>query len=113
GRSAGRPPDRPITTPGRLQAVLPGKTMRPHLRHVNAVVVDEVHELAGNRRAVQLAVGLERLKEVRQDGFQRIGLAATVGSPEEISRFLGGSGPVRIVKLPLRKDTRYKIKYHT
>ena len=110
-RMAGRPPDLLITTPETLQAVLPGKRMKQHLRHVKAVVVDEVHELAGNRRGVQLTVGLERLKEVRPDGFQRIGLSATVGNPEEISRFLGGSEPVRIVQIPLSKDTRYKIEY--
>src|SRR5437870_5335446 len=112
-RMAARPPDLLITTPETLQAVLPGKRMRQHLRHVKAVVVDEVHELAGNRRGVQLTVGLERLKEVRPDGFQRIGLSATVGNPEEISRFLGGSEPVRIVQIPLNKDTRYKIEYPT
>ncbi len=112
-RMAARPPDLLITTPETLQAVLPGKRMRQHLRHVKAVVVDEVHELAGNRRGVQLTVGLERLREVRPDGFQRIGLSATVGNPEEISRFLGGSEPVRIVQIPLSKDTRYKIEYPT
>ncbi|HYU54592.1 MAG TPA: DEAD/DEAH box helicase [Candidatus Dormibacteraeota bacterium] len=112
-RMAGRPPDLLITTPETLQAILPGKRMRQHLRHVKAVVVDEVHELAGNRRGVQLTVGLERLREVRPDGFQRIGLSATVGNPEEISRFLGGSEPVRIVQIPLSKDTRYKIEYPT
>src|SRR5437016_5639927 len=58
-RMAGRPPDLLITTPETLQAVLPGKRMRQHLRHVKAVVVDEVHELAGNRRGVQLTVGLD------------------------------------------------------
>jgi ATP-dependent Lhr-like helicase len=112
-RMAGRPPDLLITTPETLQAILPGKRMRQHLRHVKAVVVDEVHELAGNRRGIQLTVGLERLREVRPDGFQRIGLSATVGNPEEISRFLGGSEPVRIVQIPLSKDTRYKIEYPT
>ncbi len=112
-RMAGRPPDLLITTPETLQAILPGKRMRQHLRHVKAVVVDEVHELAGNRRGVQLTVGLERLREVRPDGFQRIGLSATVGNPEEISRFLGGSEHVRIVQIPLSKDTRYKIEYPT
>lgn len=110
-RMAGKPPDLLITTPETLQAVLPGGRMRQHLRHVKAVVVDEVHELAGDRRGVQLTVGLERLREICKDGFQRVGLSATVGNPEEISRFLGGFDPVRIVQIPLSKDTRYKIEY--
>ncbi len=41
-RMAGRPPDLLITTPETLQAILPGKRMRQHLRHVKAVVIDEV-----------------------------------------------------------------------
>ncbi len=109
-RMAGKPPDLLITTPETLQAILPGRRMRQHLRHVRAVVVDEVHELAGDRRGVQLTVGLERLREVRPEGFQRVGLSATVGNPEEIARFLGGSEPVQIVQIPLSKDTRYKIE---
>jgi ATP-dependent Lhr-like helicase len=110
-RMAGKPPDLLITTPETLQAVLPGGRMRQHLRHVRAVVIDEVHELAGDRRGVQLTVGLERLREVCPNGFQRVGLSATVGNPEEIASFLGGSEPVRIVQIPLSKDTRYKIEY--
>src|SRR3989475_1318676 len=110
-RMAGRPPDFLITTPETLQAILPGKRMREHLGHVKAVVVDEIHELAGDRRGVQLTVGLERLGEVCPAGFQRVGLSATVGNPSEIAQFLGGSDPVRIVQVPLSKDTRYKIEY--
>jgi ATP-dependent Lhr-like helicase len=85
--------------------------MRSHLRHVKSVVIDEIHELAGDRRGVQLTVGLERLREIRPSGFQRVGLSATVGNPEEIALFLGGGDPVRIVQIPLSKDTRYKIEY--
>jgi ATP-dependent helicase Lhr and Lhr-like helicase len=110
-RMASRPPDFLITTPETLQAILPGKRMRAHLRHVKAVVIDEIHELAGDRRGVQLTVGLERLLEVRPAGFQRVGLSATVRNPDEIAQFLGGGNPVRIVQIPLSKDTRYKIEY--
>ncbi|HEX4921703.1 MAG TPA: DEAD/DEAH box helicase, partial [Candidatus Bathyarchaeia archaeon] len=110
-RMASKPPDFLITTPETLQAVLPGKRMRHHLRHVKAVVIDEIHELAGDRRGVQLTVGLERLREVCPNGFQRVGLSATVGNPEEIATFLGGIEPVKIVQIPLSRDTRYKIEY--
>ncbi|HZF21179.1 MAG TPA: DEAD/DEAH box helicase, partial [Dongiaceae bacterium] len=110
-RMAGRPPDLLITTPETLQAILPGKRMRTHLRHVKSVVIDEIHELAGDRRGVQLTVGLERLEEICPASFQRVGLSATVGNPEEIAKFLGGSNRVRIVQIPLNRDTRYKIEY--
>ena len=110
-RMAVKPPDLLITTPETLQAMLPGKLMRQHLRHVKSVVVDEIHELAGDRRGVQLTVGLERLKEVTVNNFQRVGLSATVGSPEQIAQFLGGDTSVKIVQIPLSKSTRYKVEY--
>jgi ATP-dependent helicase Lhr and Lhr-like helicase len=106
-----KPPDLLITTPETLQAILPGRRMRNHLRHVRSVVVDEIHELAGDRRGAQLTVGLERLREITTNEFQRIGLSATVGNPEEIASFLGGANPVKIVQIPLSKSTKYKVEY--
>src|SRR5207249_5930663 len=44
-------------------------------------------------------------------GYQRVGLSATVGNPEEIALFLGGNQPVKIVQIPLNKPTKYKVEY--
>lgn len=110
-RMAVKPPDLLITTPETLQAMLPGSRMRDHLRHVRSVVVDEIHELAGDRRGVQLTVGLERLKKVTVADFQRVGLSATVGNPEQIAQFLGGESPVKIVQVPLSRSTKYKVEF--
>src|SRR6059036_3465140 len=112
-RMSTRPPDLLITTPETLQAILPGSRMRGHLRHVKALVIDEIHELAGDRRGAQLTVGLERLREVTRTPFQRVGLSATVGNPGEIALFLGGYEPVQVVQIPLSKSTRYKVEYPT
>src|SRR6266700_670904 len=112
-RMSARPPDLLITTPETLQAILPGSRMRGHLRHVKAVVIDEIHELAGDRRGAQLTVGLERLREVTRAPFQRVGLSATVGNPGEIALFLGGNEPVQVVQIQLSKSTRYKVEYPT
>ena len=111
-RQARSPPDMLITTPETLQAILPGKVMRRHLRAVRWVIVDEVHELACDKRGAQLALGLERLRRLTGAEFQRVGLSATIGSPERVARFLVGSNrPYRIVKVSVAKDMSLQVLY--
>lgn len=100
-----------ITTPETLQIMLASKNLGRHLQYVRAIVIDEVHELAQDERGAQLAVGLERIETSAKYPLQRIGLSATVGTPDVIAQYLGGSGrKVEIVKATLVKEMTIKVE---
>ncbi len=101
-----------ITTPETLQIFLLGRRLSEHLRGVRWVIIDEVHELADNKRGAQLALTLERLRELKGGEFQLIGLSATIGSPQEVARFLVGTGrPCEIVDVSVARELRIDVEY--
>ncbi len=102
------PPHVLITTPETFQIMFLGKRLRESLKNVKFVVIDEVHELAGDERGAQLSVALERLR--RFTTYQIVGLSATVGNPEEVAKFLSPKGAVEIVELKLFKKVHIDIR---
>jgi len=109
-RQSRSPPDILITTPETLQAILSGWLLRQHLQSLRWVVIDEVHELADSKRGSQLALALERVRNLVGRDFQMIGLSATIGSPEKVAQFLvGNSRPVEIIRVPVAKMVRLKV----
>ena len=105
------PPDILITTPESLYLML-SSSAREILTGVEAVIVDEIHAVAATKRGAHLALTLERLAALQEDGSepQRIGLSATQNPLEEVGRFM--VGPRRtctIVDAGIRKPLDLQI----
>ncbi len=84
-----RPPEILITTPETLNILLTSKGGRSLLGDIAAVVLDEIHAVAGSKRGTHLITAVDRL--VRLSGeFQRVALSATVRPLERVARFVGG-----------------------
>jgi ATP-dependent helicase Lhr and Lhr-like helicase len=86
-----RPPDILLTTPESLAVILSRPGAGAMFDGLQAVVVDEVHALASNKRGADLALSLERLEELTGRSVQRIGLSASCHPPAEAARFLVGA----------------------
>jgi ATP-dependent Lhr-like helicase len=84
-----RPPEILITTPETLNILLTSKGGRSLLGEIAAVVLDEIHAVAGSKRGIHLITAVDRL--VRLSGeFQRVALSATVRPMERVAGFVGG-----------------------
>lgn len=86
-----------VTTPESLYLML-GSKARETLRHVETIIVDEIHALAPTKRGTHLMLSLERVaRRVEGEEPRRVGLSATARPTEAIARFLGGDRAVEVV----------------
>jgi ATP-dependent Lhr-like helicase len=86
-----KPPQILVTTPESLYLLLTGKRSREKLRHVETIIVDEIHALVRDKRGSHLALSLERLEALCDQPLQRVGLSATQRPIELTAEFLVGS----------------------
>ena len=86
-----------VTTPESLSLMLTREDARARLAGVQTVIVDEWHELIGNKRGVQLQLALARLKRWHP-GLVVWGLSATLGNLAEAMQTLLGHPRGRLVQ---------------
>ncbi|HWB79968.1 MAG TPA: DEAD/DEAH box helicase, partial [Nannocystaceae bacterium] len=82
-----------MTTPESLEVMLlsPRVPVGRLFEDLRTVIVDEVHAFAGTDRGAHLMSVLERITKIAGKDIQRVGLSATVGNPDDILRWLGGT----------------------
>ena len=83
------PPEILITTPESLNILLTSKSGEAMLRHIETVILDEIHGIVGDKRGVYLMSAVERLVPLAGE-FQRISLSATVKPMQHIANFVAG-----------------------
>lgn len=84
-------PDLLITTPESLQLLLASKGYQKTFKYLNAIIIDEWHELLGTKRGVQVELALSRLKTISQK-MKIWGVSATIGNLEQAREVLLGPG---------------------
>ncbi len=84
------PPNILVTTPESLAILLNSSKFVENLKSIEYVIVDEVHELANNKRGVHLSLSIERLADITVNKFARIGMGATLYPLDEAAKFIAG-----------------------
>ena len=115
-----RPPEILITTPESLNILLTSGAAKKLFSGLSAVILDEIHSVAANKRGVHLISAVERLTLINGE-FQRIGLSATVNPMSLAASLLGGyyprgyedeirrARPVKMVQSDIRKQYEINV----
>jgi ATP-dependent helicase Lhr and Lhr-like helicase len=99
-RQREQPPNLLLTTPESLAVLISQPDSATMFASLSAIVIDEVHALAGTKRGDQLALCLARLGALAP-GIRRVGLSATVAHRAPLAAYVsptGEPGGVRIVE---------------
>ncbi len=99
------PPECLITTPETLHVLVSQKDHKDLFQSIQAVVVDEWHELVGNKRGVQVQLVLEYIQSICPGTFRRWAVSATIGNLQDAAKaLLGERLPIHIVKAKVEKE---------
>lgn len=99
------PPECLITTPETLHVLISQKDHKDLFQSVQAIVVDEWHELVGNKRGVQVQLALEYIQAISPQTFRRWAVSATIGNLQDAAKaLLGENLPIHIVKAKVEKE---------
>ena len=101
-----------VTTPESLSLLLSQADAQERFARLDAIVVDEWHELMGNKRGVQVQLALARLRRWRPE-LVVWGLSATLGNLEQAMRALLGPGAAGDAGVLVQAGQRKRIEIDT
>jgi ATP-dependent Lhr-like helicase len=91
-RQRSEPPDILITTPEQLALMIADNHAAHLFRHLEFLVLDELHALVASKRGALLSLALARLSTLAPQA-RRIGLSATVARPDMLRAWLVPQSP--------------------
>ena len=103
------PPHILITTPETLSYILINMKLRPYLRNVKWVVIDEFHELLNSKRGAQLLVNIARLERISRYRIHRIALSANVGDIDKVKEYLAPHSIVCEAVISAIRESEIKV----
>jgi len=104
------PPDCLITTPESLHLLLSQKKSTEYFKNLEAVVVDEWHELLGSKRGIQVELALSSFKELSEKKLRIWGISATIGNLHEAQKVLLGGNDKEGKFISANLDKEIKIE---
>lgn len=107
-RQGEKPPDALVTTPESVAVMLSQASSQQRLADLSCIVVDEWHELLGNKRGALLELSLAHLRKLNPRA--RVwGLSATLPNLEEAMQVLMGTGRHgKVIQAPAAKRIEVK-----
>ncbi len=107
-RQLKRLPTAIVTTPESLSLMLTHERLLEQLSELEAVVVDEWHELLGTKRGVQTELALARLRKLNPS-LRVWGVSATLGNLDQALQSLVGGNPIGNEKI-VQGYTKKRLK---
>jgi ATP-dependent helicase Lhr and Lhr-like helicase len=85
-----KPPNILVTTPESLAILINSDKFMENMKGLEYIIIDEIHELANNKRGVHLSLSVARLENLIGRKLVKVGLGATLHPLEEAANFLVG-----------------------
>ena len=106
------PPEILITTPESIHIIMASKGYAKYFKNLNAIVVDEWHELMGSKRGVQVELAISRLKGL-QPALKIWGISATIANIDQALNILLGPTADPNKKTIIRSGIKKHISVET